>query len=173
MLATWCVRKALVDARPSPYCVRSVAPGVCVPPSKICVGDHNTCEVDHPRGGHKPPTYLGRRPGRPSRRVCALVDGRSISLSSACTSAPGPAEAHRAVSQQRGGRLGTKNASGSAAIPHQESIDSEGVQGGRLFVQSLRHGRGQTQGDRAARRPAVIACDVLCNQGQSVFIKAG
>ena len=28
MLATWWVRKApLVDARPSPYCVRSVAPG--------------------------------------------------------------------------------------------------------------------------------------------------
>ena len=59
------------------------------------------------------------------------------------------------------------------AIPHQESIDSEGVQGSRLSVQSLRHGRGQTQGDRAARRPAVIACDVMYNEGQSVFIKAG
>ena len=31
MLATWYVRKALVDSRPSPYCVRSVAPG-----SRVC-----------------------------------------------------------------------------------------------------------------------------------------
>ena len=59
------------------------------------------------------------------------------------------------------------------ALPHQDPIDSEGVQGSRLSVQSLRHGRGQTQGDRAARRPAVIACDVMYNEGQSVFIKAG
>ena len=31
MLATWWVRKALGNARPSPYCVRSVAPG-----SRVC-----------------------------------------------------------------------------------------------------------------------------------------